>query len=67
MKETEELDRNGRKKYLTKEAFNEWKSKDFCQLVRDMKLNRKRLIGILFATVAVPTAFFICIVQLVIR
>ena len=56
--------RNWRARYLTIEAFEKWKGQDFCHLVKDVKLNRKLLLIILAATIALPTIFLVAIVQL---
>lgn len=56
--------RNWRAKYLTKGEFEAWRDNDFFHLVKDVKLHRKLLIGILLATILVPTVFMICVVQL---
>lgn len=66
MQESDEVDSRGRDRYLTVKCFKRWVGNDFYHLVKEVKLNRKLLLGILFAQVAIPTAFFICIVQLVI-
>lgn len=56
---------SGRKpKYLTIEKFEAWKSNEFCHLVKDVRLNRKLLIGILFTVIVIPTTFMILIVQI---
>ena len=56
--------RNWRSKYLTKEDFWAWVNNDFCHLKKEVKLNRKLLLGILFAVIAVPTIFMIAVVQI---
>jgi len=56
--------RNWRAKYLTRDEFAEWRDNHFAHLVKDVKLNRRLLLGILFAVVAVPTVFMIVVVQL---
>ena len=49
---------SGRKpKYVTIEVFNKFLTNDFTHL-------RRLVWGILFAVILVPTAFFICIVQI---
>ena len=60
----EKRGKNWRAKYLQRSEFYEWRDNDFCHLVKDVKLNRKLLVGILFAVVAIPTIFMITVVQL---
>ena len=59
---------NHKKKWLTIEEFNDFKKELFDNhlkhIKKDIKFNRRLLIGILIATVVLPTAFMICIVQI---
>ena len=67
MNEENRKGRNWRAKYLTRDEFTEWRDNHFAHLIKDVRLNRKLLFGILFATVAVPTVFMIVVVQLLAR
>lgn len=58
---------SGRKpKYLTVERFEGFLGNDFAHLIKDVKLNRRLLLGILLTVVALPTIFFVTIIQLVV-
>jgi len=62
--ENQNKGRNWRAKYLTRDEFHRWVNNDYAHLVQDVKLNRRLLVGILIATVVIPTAFMLCIVQI---
>ena len=58
---------SGRKpKYLTVKCFEAWKDNDFAHLIKDVKFNRRLLLGVLVTVIALPTIFFVTIIQLVI-
>lgn len=57
-------DRGRPKKYLRIDQFNTWVENDFKHLVEKVASNRKLLVYILIAVIAIPTIFMVCIVQL---
>jgi len=70
----EKRGRNWRAKYLTVERFDKFLGNDFAHLSTAVVEDNKKIrliwrmqIAVLAAIIAIPTLFFICIVQIVLQ